>query len=152
MRPTGSSFVPLALCVACVIACGGEEIDEAGAAELWQRIHAEDYRAWDRAPGWESRQPTVSAHGHTADIFVNAVVTSAIQTPDLTAWPLDSLLVKDSYRGDSLALVAVMEKRADGWYFAEWDDGGDAKFAGSPSVCLDCHGAAPDFIFSAVLP
>jgi hypothetical protein len=144
--------VTLAFLALAANACGGEEIDEAGAARLWQRIHDEEYRAWARAPGWESRQPTVSAHGHTADIFVNGVVASAIETPNLTEWPEDAVLVKDSYRDDSLVLIAAMEKRAGGWFFAEWDDEGEVKFGGSPSVCLDCHGAARDFVFSAVLP
>jgi hypothetical protein len=135
-----------------MLGCGGDDIDEAGAKELWARLQAENYRSWARAPGWETRQPTVSVHGQTADIFGNSEVMSASQTPGLTEWPLDSLLVKDGYRDDDLALVAAMEKRAAGWYFAEWDGSGKVKFAGSPSVCLDCHQAAPDFVFAMVLP
>jgi hypothetical protein len=146
------SMIALVFLAGCTLGCGGEDVDEAGAAELWQRIRAEDYRAWARAEGWETRQPTVSVHGQTADIFVNMVVTDARQTAGLSAWPVNALLVKDSFRDDDLTLVAAMEKRSSGWYFAEWDSGGKAKFAGSPSVCLDCHGAAPDFVFSSVLP
>ena len=150
--PRALDYPALTSLALALAGCGGEEVDEAGAAELWQRLKAEDYRTWARAPGWETRQPTVSVHGQTADIFINDVVANASQTPNLTAWPLNALLVKDGYRDDSLALVAAMEKRADGWYFAEWDSGGKAKFAGAPSVCLECHEAAPDFVFSAVLP
>jgi hypothetical protein len=152
MRRIRSYLRTLVLLAVSASACGGEEIDEAGAARLWQRIHDEDYRAWARAPGWESRQPTVSAHGHTADIFVNGAVASAVETPNLSEWPVDAVFVKDSYRDDSLVLIAAMEKRAGGWFFAEWDDEGEVNFGGSPSVCLDCHGAARDFVFSTVLP
>jgi hypothetical protein len=36
-------------------------------------------------------------------------------------WPLNSLVVKDGYgEGGGLQLVAVMEKRGDGWYWAEF--------------------------------
>jgi hypothetical protein len=133
-------------------ACGGDDQDEAGAAELWQRIHAEDYRNWERAPGWETEQPTVSAHGHTALIFINATMSDARLDTDRSAWPDAALLVKDSYRDGALALIAVIEKRAAGWYFAEWDGEGTLKFAGSPSVCKNCHDQAYDTVFSVPLP
>ncbi len=139
-------------CAGIVIGCGGDDLDEAGARELWQRLQAADYRAWQRAPGWEERRPTVSAHGHTADIFINPVLTAALDQSGLDAWPVDSLLVKDSYRGDALHLIAAMEKRSARWYYAEWDARGGAKYAGSPEVCLDCHGSAPDRVFALTLP
>ena len=152
MRSALSDLAAMAFAALCTTACGGDEIDEAGAAQLWDRLQTEAYRTWDRAPGWESRQPTVSVHGQTADIFVNTVASDALQTQNLTEWPAGALFVKDGYRNDTLALIAAMEKRSSEWFFAEWDGEGKVKFAGSPSVCLDCHGAAPDFVFSAVLP
>lgn len=139
-------------CAWLLFGCGGDDLDEAGARELWQRLQEADYRGWERAPGWEARQPTVSAHGHTADIFINPVLTTALGESGLEAWPVGSLLVKDSYRGDALHLIAAMEKRSGGWYYAEWDAGGGAKYAGEPGVCLDCHGSAPDRVFAIALP
>lgn len=133
-------------------ACGGEDVDEAGARELWQRIHDQEYRSWSPAPGWESRQPTVSAHGQEADIFINTALEEALEESDLTAWPVGSLLVKDGYRGGSVALIAAMEKRDGGWYFAEWDGGGSVKYAGSPEVCRSCHDSAEDSVFAVGLP
>jgi len=141
-----------ALLTSWLAGCGGEPIDEAGAKALWERIHAEGYQTWARAPGWESRQPTVSVHGQTVDIFVNDAVVSALGAQGQAAWPVNALFVKDGYESDALAVVAAMEKRESGWYFAEWDSAGKAKFAGSPSVCVDCHQAAPDFVFSTVPP
>jgi len=132
-------------------ACG-EEVDEAGARALWDEIHAADYRRWQRPQGWETRQPTVSAHGQTADIFINPVLVQAATLETLGAWPEASLLVKDSYRGDSLALIAAMKKRSGEWFFAEWSSDGEVKFAGRPDVCLECHQAGSDHVFSMALP
>jgi hypothetical protein len=133
-------------------ACGGEDKDEAGARDLWARLQEADYRTWAPAPGWETRQETVSAHGQQADIFINDAVVSALLEESLEAWPVGSLLVKDSYRGEALALIAALEKRDSGWYFAEWNGAGELKFAGSPSVCRNCHDAADDSVFSVGLP
>jgi hypothetical protein len=97
-------------------------------------------------------KPTVSAHGQTAFIFLNATMTEARLGSDRAAWPEGAMLIKDSYRGDTLAFVAVLEKRSTGWYFAEWNGDGDLKFAGSPSVCRSCHDQAHDSVFSVALP
>ena len=73
----------------------------------------------------------------------------------LTAWPEGSIIVKEGYSGDERKLVAVMEKRADGWYWAEYDGEGGADFSGKPGVCLDCHGsreATADWVFAFDLP
>lgn len=121
--------------------CGDEPIDERGAAELWQRIQTEDYRSWQRAPGWETRQPTVSAHGQSADIFIDPTMTGALEQ-DGADWPVGSAAVKDSYRGEQLVLIAAMERRAGGWFFAEWSASGAVKYGGTPDVCRDCHGGS----------
>ena len=36
----------------------GDNQDPAGAQELWDRIHDEDYRSWSRAPGFETTRPS----------------------------------------------------------------------------------------------
>jgi hypothetical protein len=135
----------------CTVGCG-EEVDEAGARALWDEIHTANYRSWQRPAGWETRQPTVSAHGSTADIFINSVLVEAATFQGLGAWPDSSLLVKDSYRNDSLALIAAMKKTSGEWFFAEWSGDGEVKFAGRPDVCLDCHQAGSDHVFSMALP
>lgn len=130
----------------------GSDVDEAGAAALWEKIHAENYRDWARAPGWETARPTLRAHGETADIFVNESIVQALPGPPLEAWPTGSLIVKLSYTGDTPALVAAVEKRDGPWFWAEWDADGDVKYAGRPDVCLNCHAAGEDFVLALALP
>lgn len=146
----------LSLCCALAAlgtsACG-DSADEDEAEEFWHRIHALDYRSWERAPGWQTRTETVSAHGETADIFINQVVASAAAGESVEEWPTGVILVKDGYRADELWRVAAFEKRTNGsWFFAEWSENGEVKYAGQPSVCLGCHDNATDVIFSVPLP
>jgi hypothetical protein len=133
--------------------CGDDmEVDEAGARSLWDKIHAEHYENWQRAPGYDQPQPTVRAHGQTAVVFVNPTVGQALSGPALDAWPVGSLVVKDSFSGAQRTLVAAMEKQPGGWYFAEWSASGEAKYAGRPDVCTGCHTSNNDFLRAIVLP
>jgi len=45
-----------------------------------------------------------------------------------------------------------MEKRRDGWFWAEFDDDGEPKFSGRPSKCTDCHASGSDFVRAFSLP
>jgi len=136
------------------LGCSSDEIDEAGAKALWQKIQAEDYRSWTPAPGWEEPQPSVGAHGDTALIYLDDVMATALEGPSLTEWPDGALLVKDIYdgNGESLTFVAAMEKQSGSWFFAEWTPSGKAKFGGRPEVCTNCHDQGADSVFSAALP
>ncbi len=139
------------LSAAALLAAGcGDNQDPSGAEELYQRIQKLNYHGFATAPGYDTRQPSNTAHAKFSQIFVNPVVDGAIKAKKpLKAWPLDALVVKDGTDGDGdLVLVAVMEKRADGWYWAEYNkpasaDGG-AKYSGKPSLCINCHQAAAD--------
>jgi hypothetical protein len=134
------------------LACGSDA-DEAGAARLWRAIHDDDYRSWEPAPGWETPEPTIRPHGDTALIYFNPVrAGAAAQDTPLDAWPEGAILVKDGFRGDQRSLIAAMEKRSNGWFFAEWDGDGDVLFAGRPDVCVNCHQSGADFVFAAALP
>ena len=144
------------LVLATLLGCGDNQ-DPQGAIVLWRGIHAAEYREWDRAPGFESRQSSSAPHGGSVDIYVNDVLADALASGEsLSEWPLDSLIVKDGFDGGDLDLVAVMEKRGDGrktgWYFAEYDDEGDAIYSGSPDLCIDCHRAGDDFVRAFPLP
>jgi hypothetical protein len=136
----------------CGVGCGGEEIDRSGARDLRERIQADEYETWDRAPGYESPQPSLRAHGDTAIVFVNEVVTSALLEQGLSAWPEGSLIVKESFTGGEFALLAAMEKQAGEWFYAEWDDGGQVKYGGRPDICVDCHQAGNDEVLAVSLP
>lgn len=148
-----------ALTVGCLCACGDNQ-DPEGAQELLDRIRALDYTAtFAKAPGYETRRPSNTAHSEFSDIFVNPVVQNAIdEGATLTEWPLDSLIVKDGYDGSELSLIAVMEKREGGWYWAEYLDpdeaDGGVKFSGHPAVCIDCHAIAreSDYTRAFALP
>lgn len=141
---------------ALALAGCGDNQDPAGADALWQKIHDENYRGFARAPGWETRKPTGAPHSKQVDIYVNKVIADALAAKKkLAVWPVGALVVKDGFTNDGdLAIVAVEEKRADGWFFAEYNDvaAGKAKYSGQPSICLGCHTDANDHINAFALP
>lgn len=146
---------PLILATLTLLACGdAEEPDEAIA--LYDRIHAEDYRSFAHAPGYDTTQPSNTAHSDQVDIYVNEVVATALEAGEpLEAWPIGSLIVKDGFSDDGEhALIAAIDKRDDGWFWAEWTDPADAeaKFSGSPEICTDCHTPGSDFVRAFTLP
>jgi hypothetical protein len=140
----------LAIIIACAGACGDDQAPEE-AADLLTRIRAEDYRSWERPPGYETRRRSNAPHSEAVDIYVNSTVAGALDMDSLNTWPLGSLIVKDGFDGNDLELIAVMEKRPDGWFWAEYYDG-ESKFSGKPDVCLDCHDAGDDFVLAFDLP
>jgi hypothetical protein len=149
------SWAPTLLAGHLLVACGAgdDEPDATGGRALWNEIQRLDYQSWGRAPGYETPQPAISAHGGTAIVLLNPVAAQAIESPlALSAWPDETLIVKDSYRGDILTLVAAMKKQSGNWYFAEWSPDGSVRFAGQPSVCTGCHGPANDRVRAVALP
>jgi hypothetical protein len=153
-------YIPLwaSLLMLTVLVGGcGDDQDPEGAQELFDRIQAEDYRGWERAPGYATTQPSDTAHSDAVDIYVNDVVAEALAAGEpLGAWPLDSLIVKDGFDGDGdLDLIAAMEKREGGWFWVEYTDpsaGGEAKYSGEPGICIDCHDSGSDFVRAFPLP
>jgi hypothetical protein len=131
----------------------GDNQDPEGAKQLWQQIHALQYRTWQRAPGYEGRRDTGAPHGHQVEIYVNDVVAEALSAGEpLRLWPQGSLIVKDGWDGSELELVAVMDKRADGWFWAEYDGEGDADYSGRPEACTECHDGGDDYVRAFPLP
>jgi len=145
-----------------VAACGDNQ-DPEGANDLFQRLQDLDYRnTFAKPPGYDTRQPSNTAHSDFSAIFINDVAAAVLDAGEPTSsWPLDSLIVKDGTDEDgTLDLIAVMEKRSDGWYWAEYldpesEDGG-AEFSGKPDLCIDCHqvgaDAGNDFTRAIALP
>lgn len=124
-----------------------ENDDPEGAQELLARVNAENFRGWRRAPGYEVRRPSGAPHGNDVDIYVNAVVGDTLDGPAGTSvWPEGSVIVKEGFDRGRLELTAVMEKRADGWYWAEYDSDGEPLYSGRPDVCTDCHSRGADFV------
>ena len=140
-------------------ACGQDD-DPEGARQLWDKINTgPGFRSWARAPGYATRMPSYTSHAREVEIYVSKEVDVALRTPTakpLTEWPVGSIVVKEGFSGGSMKLVAAMEKRADGWFWAEYfDTDGTAKFSGRPSVCIDCHDnrkSYSDWVYSFELP
>jgi hypothetical protein len=149
----------VALVVGVALAACGQDDDPEGARVLWEKVNAgPGFRSWERAPGFATRKPSFTAHARAVEIFVNDDLAKALSAPRSTLleeWPVGSVIVKEGFSGDSRKLVAVMEKRADGWFWAEYDDGGDSKYSGKPSVCIDCHDnrkSYSDWVYAFELP
>lgn len=142
----------LFLAVLSATAACGDNQDPSGADDFWASLQAEGYRSWARAPGYEERRPTSAPHGDAVEIFVNDVVAGALAGGPLGAWPEGSRIVKDAFEGDEVAVVAAMEKRAGGWYWAEWSADGATKYSGSPELCTGCHASGGDFVRAFPLP
>ena len=128
----------------------GDNQDPSGSLALWQKISELQYQNFVRAPGYETRQPSVAPHGDQVDIYINSIVDDALKagTP-ITSWPTGSLIIKDGFKDDGeQELVAVMEKQETGWYWAEYFDleNGEAQFSGSPDACTGCHSSGADFV------
>lgn len=131
--------------------CGGND-DPAGADAFWKDIHDQKYTSWAHAPGYDTKRASTAPHGDEVIIYVNDVVETALAGGAITSWPEGSLIVKDGFSGGEPDLVAAMEKRADGWYWAEWGAEGDAKFSGTPSTCTDCHASGADSVRAFPFP
>ena len=135
-----------ALWLSSLYACGDNQ-DPEGAKQLWREIHDMKYREWKRAPGYAQRRSSNAPHGDKVDIYINDVLADALANERaLDAWPEGSLIVKDGFDGSDLDLVAVMEKRTGGWYWAEYDADGDADYSGHPELCTDCHRKGDDYV------
>jgi hypothetical protein len=149
----GTTTSILLLLTLGICACGDNQEPEQADA-LWDRIHAENYRGFERAPGYDARTPSNTAHSDAVDIYVNSVVSEALMGEAIANWPVGSLIVKDGWDGDTLDLVAVMDKRAAGWFYAEYTDveDGDALYSGKPDLCVDCHSSGEDFVRAFRLP
>ena len=137
------------------LACGQDD-DPEGARVLFEKVNAgAGFQSWRRAPGYPTRKPSFTSHSNAVEIFVNEEISKVLDTRRVTEWPVGSIVVKEGFSGSSRKLVAIMEKRSDGWFWAEYGDDGSPLFSGRPSVCLDCHDnrkGYSDWVYSFELP
>jgi hypothetical protein len=148
----GRSLFGLIAGAGLLLGCGDNQ-DDAGARELLSEVRADEYRTWDRAPGYDARRSSDAPHGGAVDIYINDLVAEVLAFGDpLSGWPEGSIIVKDGFDGSDLELIAIMEKRSDGWYWAEYDSDGDPDYSGRPSVCIDCHRDGSDYVRAFRLP
>jgi len=138
-----------------LVACGGEDaVDAPGGRELLMRVQDANYRNWRRAPGWDSRLPSVGdGHGGQLDIYVNETVSAVVASGTSgEVLPPGSTIVKDVWDGDTLHAIAIMDKRSDGWYWAEFDGREEVSASGHPRGCIECHRRGADYIRAFSLP
>jgi hypothetical protein len=148
MRSIASRIAACALVAGALAGCGAddENQDAAGARALFARIRSEDYRSWQRAPGYDTRRPSRAPHGDEVDIFIDPTFVDALAGAAIDAWPTGAIVAKDGYVGSTLHIVAIMEKRGDGWFFTELDGSGEPQYSGRPSICTDCHVRGSDYV------
>jgi hypothetical protein len=136
---------------AVLLGCGDDQ-DPSGARELLERVRAEEYTSWQRAPGYATRQQSSAPHSDAVDIYVNDVIAEALAGGEpLEEWPVGSIIVKEGYSGRTRELIALMEKRSGDWFWAEFF-GNDSKYSGEPDICIDCHKGGADFVLAFGLP
>lgn len=162
--------------VASALALGGCEDNNTAQAEakaLWERVQSA-YAGWASPSAFATLRPSETLHKAQVRVFFNEVMRPhhvdravcqarasdgeavgglLIGGPEgRSEWPVGSVIVKEGH-DDSLAIVAVMEKRERGWFYAEYDASGGVLFSGdAPPICVSCHaGAMHDFTFSAHL-
>lgn len=132
--------------------------DDADARALLDQVRADDYRrSYARPPGWEMpRAPSDGPHGTHVDIYVDDLVVQTLEERSPSAWPEGSIIVKDGSndsRGEDLRFVALMEKRGDAWFWAEYDVDDELVVAGlDVDVCSGCHAAGSDGVRAFALP
>lgn len=152
MKPSIPALIVLAL---AATGCGDDQAPDEAAA-LYDRILNEDYRSFQTAPGYDSPQESSAPHSDRTQIFVNGTVAAVLDAGEpITSWPVGSLIVKDGFDSDDEhALIAVMDKRDDGWFWAEYLDpaSSESKYSGKPDLCTGCHEAGDDFVQGFAFP
>ncbi len=133
--------------------CGDDQAPQE-ARRLWERLQAEDYRSWARAPGFEEPRPSRTLHDARVLVYVNSTVAEVLRAgAPAAAWPEGSLIVKEGMDEDGeVTQVAAMEKRSEGWFWAEWSPEGESSFSGQPEICLGCHRIGDDWTRAVLLP
>ena len=138
--------------MALLVGCGEDQEPERARA-FWDRIQTEDYRSWERAPGYPERSPSRAAHGDMVDIYVNEVVTQDLASPTrLDEWSDGAVIVKDGYEDGELCFVAAMSKEDGEWFWVEYDGEGDTLYSGQPNLCTGCHSLGDDSVRAFFLP
>jgi hypothetical protein len=161
-----------ALLLAFVLIGCRQNDDPEGAQALYAKVNAgAGFRAapWRRAPEFATRKPSFTAHSREVEIWVNEPMAKALDSEPVTVrgpngelvrreWPVGSIVVKEGFSGDKRQLVAIMEKREGGWYWAEVDGEGESLWSaanGKPDICIECHdnrAQYSDWVYSVELP
>lgn len=143
----------LLLPLVALSACSKDEpTDSAGALSeeelatmLWDEIQG--YESWDTPESWpENSVSADGTHGAYVSIYINDV--------EAAGGGDGAIIVKKGYDSaegaDPKDGVTVMWKTADfesesGWFWAKYDDAGEASVTGEAGACTGCHSASSDY-------
>lgn len=136
--------------------------DPEGAKALYAKVNqGAGFRAapWRRAPDFPRRTPSFTAHSREVEIWINEPMAKAIDGPEpVGQWPVGSIVVKEGFSSDERQIVAIMEKRQDGWHWVETDGEGEPLWSatnGKPDICVECHdnrAQYSDWVYSIEFP
>lgn len=136
--------------------------DPEGAKALYAKVNeGAGFRSgtWRRAPDFAERKPSFTAHSREVEIWINEPIVKTLEGPNTASeWPVGSIVVKEGFNGDERKIVAIMEKRATGWYWTETDGEGEPLWSatdGKPEICVGCHdnrARYSDWIYSFEFP
>lgn len=153
--------IAIVLTSSALLACRQNDDPEAAKA-LYAKVNAgAGFRSapWRRAPDFPRRTPSFTAHSREVEIWVNETMGKALDGPEpVSQWPEGSIVVKEGFSGGDRKIVAIMEKRADGWHWIETDGEGEPLWSatnGKPDICVDCHGDRArysDWVYSIEFP
>lgn len=147
-------FLAWALMISGLTGCfdrSAEAEADAEARALRQSL-VDEYAEWPRMPGFEYTRASMGPHGLEVDIFINGILDEAARGDAAPPWPVGSQAVKMSYVDDTPWVLSMMEKRADGWFFAQFTADGrliEAGSTASDAMCLECHTTERDSLISA---
>jgi Cytochrome P460 len=147
MMKAAAVLIAMGLATVAVV---GSMVLAAGLGDLPQNIQA--FAKWQKLV--TTGLPTDGPHaGKNKVVYGNSIAAKAWKGSE--PLPLGSLVVKTVGLASKPTLVALMEKRQDGWYYAEWlpnNKGGYNLAFGGPgkqALCVDCHGnAEKDALFT----
>jgi hypothetical protein len=144
------------VCVAMVLAgCSGDgsaDSDSPEADALWEDIRGHS-STWDKAPGYMAMQPAEGPHGDDVLIFVNDEMAAALEGSGEDEWPVGSIVVKEFFERGNILGIVVMEKRADGRFWASYSPSGEVYDSGlSLETCEECHADGSDGVVAFSLP
>jgi hypothetical protein len=118
------------------------------AADLWERIRADDYRSWALWPGTTARYEGTEPHGMLLTTYVNETARRALEAGTLPL-PDGAIIVKENYMPDGTYDAATVMLKREGyapdhndWFWAKYDGAGTAEVAGRVDMCQACHGAS----------
>lgn len=123
---------------------------EPTASAVWSYMQSENYRSWPLFPGTTERYPGTEPHGAELTTHVNDVAHEALSSGTLPL-PEGSVIVKENYMPDGSFDASTVMYKSPGfdpehndWFWAKYDEQGEAEVSGRAEMCQSCHGENQD--------